>query len=257
MSKISGDDVIENIKKAGIYYQEIIMQLAQNKSLPPMPSDLYDADKSTEIASKLFEQIFEHPEKFTDINLEYIHNLQKLIADSVAKFTGKKSDDQQDLSFTDKRFRDPAWQQSIYFAFIKKYYMISADWIKKTVGQYELDNDGKRFLEFITSQFIDALSPSNFAFSNPEVIRESLESGMSNIVKGMENFLLDIKKSGSLLTISTTDKSYFKIGKNLATTKGMVIFQNDLIQLICYAPKKKCIQFLYLYCHLGLINITY
>lgn len=114
MSKISGDDVIENIKKAGIYYQEIIMQLAQNKSLPPMPSDLYDADKSTEIASKLFEQIFEHPEKFTDINLEYIHNLQKLIADSVAKFTGKKSDDQQDLSFTDKRFRDPAWQQSIY-----------------------------------------------------------------------------------------------------------------------------------------------
>jgi len=239
MSKISGDDVIENIKKAGIYYQEIIMQLAQNKSLPPMPSDLYDADKSTEIASKLFEQIFEHPEKFTNINLEYIHNLQKLIADSVAKFTGKKSDDQQDLSFTDKRFRDPAWQQSLYFAFIKKYYMISADWIKKTVGQYELDNDGKRFLEFITSQFIDALSPSNFAFSNPEVIRESLESGMSNIVKGMENFLLDIKKSGSLLTISTTDKSYFKIGKNLATTKGMVIFQNDLIQLICYAPKKK------------------
>lgn len=89
MSKISGDDVIENIKKAGIYYQEIIMQLAQNKSLPPMPSDLYDADKSTEIASKLFEQIFEHPEKFTDINLEYIHNLQKLIADSVAKFTEK------------------------------------------------------------------------------------------------------------------------------------------------------------------------
>jgi polyhydroxyalkanoate synthase len=62
---------------------------------------------------------------------------------------------------------------------------------------------------------------------------------MSNIVKGMENFLLDIKKSGSLLTISTTDTSYFKIGKNLATTKGMVILQNDLMQLICYKPKKK------------------
>lgn len=91
----------------------------------------------------------------------------------------------------------------------------------------------------ITNQFIDALSPSNFAFSNPEVIRESLESGMSNIVKGMENFLLDIKKSGSLLTISTTDTSYFKIGKNLATTKGKVILQNDLMQLICYKPKKK------------------
>ncbi len=183
MSKISSDVVIENIKKASIYYQEIIMQLAQNKTLPPVPSDLYDTDKSQEMASKLFEQIFEHPEKFADINLEYIHNLQKLIADSVAKFTGKKTGDQQnDLPFFDKRFRDPAWHQSIYFSFIKKYYMISADWMKKTVEQYELDNDGKKFLEFITKQFIDALSPSNFAFSNPEVIRESLESGMSNIV---------------------------------------------------------------------------
>ena len=91
MSKISSDVVIENIKKASIYYQEIIMQLAQNKTLPPVPSDLYDTDKSQEMASKLFEQIFEHPEKFADINLEYIHNLQKLIADSVAKFTGKKN----------------------------------------------------------------------------------------------------------------------------------------------------------------------
>ena len=64
--------------------------------------------------------------------------------------------------------------------------MISSEWMKKTVGQYELDIDAKRFLEFTSSQFIDALSPSNFIFSNPEVIRESLDSGMSNIAKGME-----------------------------------------------------------------------
>ena len=238
MSNISGDKVIENIRKASVYYQEIMMQLLQHPSTQ-FSSDFYDKNKSQEIATKLFEQLFEHPEKFTDINLEYIHNLQKLITNSVAKFTGKKSEDpQNDASFFDKRFKDPAWQQSIYFDFIRKYYMISADWTKKTVGQYELDTDAKRFLEFTSSQFVDALSPSNFVFSNPEVIRESLESGMSNITKGMENFLLDIKKSGGLMNISTTDKSSFKIGKNLATTKGKVIFQNDLIQLICYEPKK-------------------
>ena len=229
MSNISGDKVIENIRKASVYYQEIMMQLLQHPSTQ-LSSDFYDKNKSQEIATKLFEQLFEHPEKFTDINLEYIHNLQKLITNSVAKFTGKKSEDpQNDTSFFDKRFKDPAWQQSIYFDFIRKYYMISADWTKKTVGQYELDTDSKRFLEFTSSQFVDALSPSNFVFSNPEVIRESLESGMSNITKGMENFLLDIKKSGGLMNISTTDKSSFQIGKNLATTKGKVIFQNDLI----------------------------
>ncbi|MFK7967704.1 MAG: hypothetical protein AB8B68_00835 [Rickettsiaceae bacterium] len=238
MSKISGDKVIENIKKASVYYQEIMMQLTQHPSTQ-FATDFYDNNKSQEIATKLFEQLFEHPEKFTDINLEYIHDLQKLITNSVTKFTGKKLEDtQNDIPFFDKRFKDPAWQQSIYFDFIRKYYMISAQWTKKTVKQYDLDTDAKRFLEFTSSQFIDALSPSNFIFSNPEVIRESLESGMSNITKGMENFLLDIKKSGGLMNISTTDKSSFQIGKNLATTKGKVIFQNDLIQLICYQPKK-------------------
>jgi polyhydroxyalkanoate synthase len=87
--------------------------------------------------------------------------------------------------------------------------MISAQWMKSTVRRYDLDIDGKRFLEFTAGQFIDALSPSNFVFSNPEVIRESLESGMSNIARGMKNFLLDIKKSSGLINIQTTDKSFF------------------------------------------------
>jgi len=238
MSNISSDKIIENIKKASIYYQEIIMHLTQNQSAN-FSSIFYENNKSQEIATKLFEQFFEHPEKFTEINLEYIHNLQQLITNSVAKFTGKQTEDSQnDKPPFDKRFKDPAWQQSVYFDFIRKYYMISANWTKNTVKQYELDSDSKRFLEFTSNQFMDALSPSNFIFSNPEVIRESLDTGMSNITKGMENFLMDIKKSDGFINISTTDKSYFKVGKNLATTKGKVIFQNDLIQLICYKPKK-------------------
>jgi polyhydroxyalkanoate synthase len=238
MSSISSDKIIENIRKASIYYQEIIMHLTQNQSTN-FSSIFYENNKSQEIATKLFEQFFEHPEKFTEINLEYIHNLQQLITNSVAKFTGKQSEDSQnDKSLFDKRFKDPAWQQSVYFDFVRKYYMISANWTKNTVKQYELDSDSKRFLEFTSNQFMDALSPSNFTFSNPEVIRESLDTGMSNITKGMENFLMDIKKSDGFINISTTDKSYFKVGKNLATTKGKVIFQNDLIQLICYKPKK-------------------
>ena len=214
------------------------MQLMKHPSIQ-FPSELYDNAKSQEIATQVFEQLLEHPEKFTEINLEYIHNLQKLVTSAVEEFVGKKHRDNKDSApFSDKRFQDPAWQQSIYFDFIRKYYMLSAEWLKKTVEQYELDIDGKRFLEFTSKQFIDALSPSNFIFSNPEVIRESLESGMSNIAKGMKNFLLDIKKSGGWLNISTTDMSFFKVGKNLATTKGKVIFQNDLMQLICYEPKE-------------------
>lgn len=239
MSHISSDQVVENIRRASVYYQEIILQMMQNKSLN-VPINFYDNNKSQEIAAKIFEQFFEHPEKFTNINLEYIHKVQKLVTDSVTQFIGKKAENNEDEdTCNDKRFRDPAWQQSIYFDFIRKYYTISAQWLKETVQQYELDIDGKRFVEFTSSQFIDALSPSNFIFSNPEVIRESLDTGMDNIAKGMENFLADIKKSKGLLNISTTDTSCFKVGTNLATTKGKVVMQNDLMQLICYEPKEK------------------
>lgn len=240
MSHISSDEVIENIRKAGVYYQEIMMQLMKNQSMQVPITEFYDSDKSQEIATKVVEQFFEHPEKFTDINLTYVEELQKLITESVEKFTGKQPEElKEEDTISDRRFKDPAWQQSIYFDFIRKYYMISAQWMKSTVRRYDLDIDGKRFLEFTAGQFIDALSPSNFVFSNPEVIRESLESGMSNIARGMKNFLLDIKKSSGLINIQTTDKSFFHIGKNIAATKGKVIFQNDLMQLICYQPKEK------------------
>jgi polyhydroxyalkanoate synthase len=237
MKHISSDEVIDNIKKAGALYQEIMMHMLNNK-LPPVSLDLVNNERTGKVVSKVIEQFFEHPEKFAEINMEYISKFQNLVANAMDTFIGKKTDNTQFYE-TDRRFKDPAWQQSIYFDFIRQYYLMSADWIKKNIDQYDLDLEGKRYLDFATQQFINALSPSNFIFSNPVVIRESLESGMENIAKGMENFLSDLKNSGELLKISTTDKTYFKLGKNLATTKGKVIYQNDLVQLICYEPKNQ------------------
>jgi polyhydroxyalkanoate synthase len=239
MNQISSEDIIENIKKAGVYYQEIMVYMLSNKM--PTPSlDLLNNQHSSEVMSKVTEQFLKNPEKFAEINMEYIDKFQQLVSNTMDFFTGKKiSIPPKNESEKDKRFKDPAWQQNIYFDFIRQYYLISTDWIKKNADQYELDLEGKRYLNFATEQFINALSPSNFIFSNPEVIRESLGSGMANIAKGMENFLTDLKESGQQFKISTTDKSYFEIGKNLATTEGKIIYQNDLIQLICYQPKNK------------------
>lgn len=235
MKQITSDEVIDNIKKAGTLYQEIMMHMLNNK-LPPVSLDLVNNERNSKVASKVIEQFFEHPERFTEINMEYIAKFQNLVTSAMDTFTGKKTESTKSYE-TDRRFKDPAWQQSIYFDFIRQYYLMSADWIKKNIDQYDLDSEGKRYLDFATQQFINALSPSNFIFSNPVVIRESLESGMENIAKGMENFLQDLKNSGGVLKISTTDKANFELGKNLATTAGKVIYQNDLVQLICYEPK--------------------
>ncbi len=236
---ISHEEFLENFQKASIHYQEILQYILENK-FTASPLKYTDNKRNQEMIAKMLEQFLEHPDKFTELNVEYVTNFQNLISDTVNKFIGREHEHHKDEEeLRDRRFKDPAWQQSIYFDFIKHYYFITSDWMKKSVQQYDLDESGKRYAEFAAQQFIDAASPSNFAFSNPEVIRESLESGMENIVKGMENFLEDIKKPGGLFNISTTDRAYFKIGKDLAATKGKVIYQNDLMQLICYQPAQK------------------
>ncbi|PCJ27350.1 MAG: class I poly(R)-hydroxyalkanoic acid synthase [Rickettsiales bacterium] len=255
MDKISNDELLENLGKASAYYQEILQYILNNKSAEASFKYI-DNKRNQEMVAKMAEQFLEHPDKFINLNMEYVSNFQNLISDSLSKFTGSDKQEQssqgsatdekgaqekasQTKDKYDKRFQDPAWTENVYFDFIKQYYLITSDWMRKNVKQYDLDVNSKRYIEFATQHFIDALSPSNFAFTNPEVLKESLDSRLENIVNGMSNFLKDIKKQGNLFDISTTDRSFFRVGKNLAATSGKVIYQNDLIQLICYEPKEK------------------
>ena len=94
-------------------------------------------------------------------------------------------------------------------------------------------------MDFFTRQYIDALAPSNFALTNPEVFRETITSGGQNLVRGLNNLLDDIKRGNGQLKISMTDTKAFELGVNIATTPGKVVFQNDLMQLIQYEPATK------------------
>lgn len=239
MNKINSDEFLENCKKVGLYYREILTLVLNRKNLS-VPLKYVQNEKYQETISKVLEQIIHCPEKFVNLNIEYFNNFQNLVASSIDKFIGNQVPFSlpQDL-IKDRRFKDPEWEQNIYFDFVKQYYLITSDWIKKSIDKYDLDIDSRKFLQFAYQQFIDAMSPTNFAFSNPIVIKESLESGLENIVKGMENFLSDIKNSAGSFNITTTDKSFFKVGKNIASTKGKIIYENELMQLICYMPKEQ------------------
>ncbi|MEO8204152.1 MAG: class I poly(R)-hydroxyalkanoic acid synthase [Betaproteobacteria bacterium] len=133
----------------------------------------------------------------------------------------------------DSRFRDEEWQSSFIFDFIKQSYLIASRHMQDAVaGVDDLPDESKKKVTFFTRQYLDALAPSNFALTNPQVLRETLASGGQNLVKGLDNLLGDIEKGG----ISMTDESAFKLGGNVATTPGKVVFQNDLMQLIQYEP---------------------
>ncbi len=102
-----------------------------------------------------------------------------------------------------------------------------------------LDEHTKKKVDFFTRQYIDALAPSNFALTNPEVFRETVATGGQNLVKGLHNLLDDIERGGGQLRISMTDAKAFELGVNIATTPGKVVFQNELMQLIQYEPSTK------------------
>lgn len=137
----------------------------------------------------------------------------------------------------DKRFKDDEWQDNFLFDFIKQSYLITARHIHESVANVEgLDEQTQKKVEFFTRQYVDALSPSNFAMTNPEVLRETMSSRGQNLVRGLNNLLRDIEQGDGKLRVSMTDTEAFELGRNVATSPGKVVFQNRLMQLVQYAP---------------------
>ncbi|MDX9943867.1 MAG: class I poly(R)-hydroxyalkanoic acid synthase [Azonexus sp.] len=138
----------------------------------------------------------------------------------------------------DNRFKDSEWEEHFLFDFMKQSYLIAARHIHDTVADTDgLDEATQQKVNFFTRQYIDALSPSNFALTNPEVFRETVKSHGQNLIKGLNNLLHDVEAGDGQLRIRMTDTSAFEMGKNVATTPGKVVFQNELFQLIQYDPK--------------------
>jgi polyhydroxyalkanoate synthase len=137
----------------------------------------------------------------------------------------------------DKRFADPAWKQNEIFDFIKQSYLLSARYIQDVVTHVDgMEPKTAQKIDFYSRQFVNALSPSNFVMTNPEVLRKTRESGGENLIRGLNNLLSDLETGRGNLRIKMTDTDAFKVGENIAVSEGKVVFQNDLIQLIQYAP---------------------
>jgi polyhydroxyalkanoate synthase len=137
----------------------------------------------------------------------------------------------------DKRFTDPEWSSNQYYDFLKQAYLLSTRWAKQLVSDAaDLDPHTRQKAEFYVRQITNAVSPSNFVLTNPELLRETVLSNADNLVRGMHMLAEDIETGGGDLKIRQSDASMFEVGRNLATTPGKVIFQNELMQLIQYAP---------------------
>ena len=138
---------------------------------------------------------------------------------------------------SDNRFKDPEWSENPYFDFWKQAYLLTTHWAEDMLRQTEgLDDTTRQKADWHFRQISSAMSPSNFPLTNPEVVRETFATNAKNLVQGMTHFVEDMERSGDLLKVSQTDTAAFEVGRNLATTPGKVVYQNDILQLIQYAP---------------------
>ncbi|HTJ62781.1 MAG TPA: class I poly(R)-hydroxyalkanoic acid synthase [Alphaproteobacteria bacterium] len=177
------------------------------------------------------------PGKLIQAQMQLWQDYVGLVGATTRRFMGEVSEPIVTPRKDDKRFRDPAWQEGAIFDFIKQSYLLTARWMQSVVKDVEgLDERTAQKVDFYTRQFVDAVAPTNFVMTNPEVLRTTLETGGENLVKGLEHLLDDLERGKGQLLIKMTDPDAFKIGENIAVAPGKVVYQNALMQLIQYAP---------------------
>jgi polyhydroxyalkanoate synthase subunit PhaC len=168
------------------------------------------------------------PETFTDITQRYRQKFEALWSRTVDG-DGPPSVREAER---DRRFAAKAWRDQPYFALLKNAYLLYSDYVRELTDVAQADPDSKKRLEFLTRQYINAIAPSNFLATNPDALQLALDSGGASIVQGASNLIADAQRG----RIAMTDETAFEVGRNLATTPGSVVFKNELIELIQYAP---------------------
>jgi len=182
-------------------------------------------------------RLMTNPARLVQAQLGFWHDYLTLWQNTARRILGDEpapviAEDQKD-----RRFKDDAWRDHEVFDFIRQSYLLSARYFRHVVeGTEGLEPKTAQKVDFYTRQFVDAMSPTNFLLTNPEVLRRTAETGGENLLRGLSNLLSDLERGRGQLKIRMTDDTKFRVGENIAVTPGKVVFQNELMQLIQYAP---------------------
>ncbi len=223
----------EIARKSGEVLTRYLEKRAANPSLA--------LDDELGIARAFFEawgKLAADPYRLAEAQLQFWRESASVWQNAMMKFLGQEVMPVAEPAKGDRRFRHDDWRNNFLFDYIKQSYLIAAKHLHASLGGVAgLDEQTAKKVDFYTRQYIDALAPSNFLFTNPEVLRETVASGGQNLLRGLNNLLEDLARGdGEQVRVRMTDDAEFRLGENIAATGGKVVFQNDLLQLIQYAP---------------------
>jgi len=196
-----------------------------------------DATHIGEAFMEMTARLMSDPTKLFEAQMNLWQDYMSLWQATATRMMGGEAGPVIEPDKADRRFKDDAWSENAVFDYLKQSYLLTSRCLQNVVNEVEgLDDKTAQKVEFYTRQLVDAMSPSNFAFSNPEVLRATAESNGENLVKGLQNLLDDMERGDGQLRISMTDEEAFTVGENIAVTPGQVVFRNTLIELIQYTP---------------------
>ncbi len=182
------------------------------------------------------------PAKLMEANLNLWQDYIQLWQSTATRMMGGEADPVAEPATGDRRFKDASWSENDIFDYIKQSYLLTSRWMQSTVADVDgLDGKDAQKVDFYTRQFVEALSPSNFVMTNPEVLRATVESGGENLLNGLKNLLNDLDEDTGRLNIRMTDEDAFEVGRNVATSTGKVVYRNELMELIQFDPSTKTV----------------
>ena len=230
------DLLSENMAKIEELSQRLIAALT-NKEMPNPGLQAPGQDLYFKAASAYFSELMTNPTKLIEHQVAGWGKALQHYIDAQQSLASGKLQPPEDTGPKDPRFRSPYWEEHPYFNFIKQQYLISAETIKNAVEEIDdLEDKDKKRLRYFTNQIVDMMSPANFLGTNPEALEKAVETDGQSLVDGLENLVADIEANDGELLVTLADKNAFKIGENIATTKGSVVFRNEIFELIQYAP---------------------
>ncbi|MBT6512627.1 MAG: class I poly(R)-hydroxyalkanoic acid synthase, partial [Rhodospirillaceae bacterium] len=196
-----------------------------------------DMKRMNDVFMQATMQLLSDPAKLAEAQASLWKGYMDLWQNTALRMAGQEVDPVVLPHSDDRRFKHDSWTENAVFDYMKQSYLLSSNWVTELMGGVDgLEPKTKKQLDFYTRLYVDALSPTNFAATNPEVLRETAETKGENLVRGLSNLLDDFERGKGQLAIKMVDNDAFEVGKDLATTPGKVVFQNDLIQLIQFTP---------------------
>lgn len=226
-----------NLAKAAMTAQSAIAEAALSQADRPAalsPDPFNVAPAMTSVMTSLAAR----PEKLFQAQADLFGRYMDLWTTTARRAMGDADDGAADAPAPprpDKRFKDPAWSENPMFDVMRQSYLVTADWMNGLISSVEdVEPRVKRRAEFFTRLLTDAFSPSNFLASNPAALKAMAETNGESLVQGMQNFAADLERGNGKLKISQADYDRFRVGENVATAPGQVVWRDDLFELIQY-----------------------